>query len=119
MLGKTEGRRRRGQQRIRWLDDITDSMNMNLRKLQEMVEDKRAWFCSPWDHKESDMTEQLNDDKEELGLKLLLEMENVTTTFVNYLEVYKIKNTLIIRSKISSLRTLPKRNENMCLSRLV
>ena len=50
------------------------------------------------------MIEQLNDDKEELELKLLLEMKNVTTTFVNYLEVYKIKNTLIIRSKISSLR---------------
>ena len=65
------------------------------------------------------MIEQLNDDKEELELKLLLEMKNVTTTFVNYLEVYKIKNTLIIRSKISSLRNLPKRNENICLSRLV
>ena len=43
MLGKTEGRRRRGRQRTRWLDDNTDSMDMNLSKLQEMVKDREAW----------------------------------------------------------------------------
>ena len=57
MLGKIEGRRRRGQQRMRWLDSIIDSMGMSLSKLQEIVKDREAWgCCSPWGHKELDMT---------------------------------------------------------------
>ena len=46
MLGKTEDRRRRRQPRLRWLDSITESMNMNLSKLQEMVKDREAWHAA-------------------------------------------------------------------------
>ena len=61
MLGKIEGRRRRGQQKMRWLDGITDSIDMNLSKLWELVMDRRSLACcSPWGRKEWNMTERLN-----------------------------------------------------------
>ena len=57
MLGKIEGRRRRGQQRMRWLDDITNLMDMTLSKLQKMLMDREAGVLPSRSHKESDMTE--------------------------------------------------------------
>ena len=72
MLGKIEGRRRRGQQRTRWLDGITDSMDMSVNKLQEMMKDRQTWSAAVHGIAKRDVTEWMNNNNKATSFAYLL-----------------------------------------------
>ena len=74
MLGKTEGRRRRGRQRVRWLDGITNSMDMSLNKLQELVMDREAWHAAV--HRVAKSWTQLMTEKQWVYTNLYFEVKS-------------------------------------------
>ena len=103
MMGKIEGRRSRGWQRMRWLDGITDSMDMSLNKLQDFGDGQRSLeCCSLWDCKELNMTEQLNWTEPNQNFKKW-RWRNEADWLQTILQSYSNQNSLVQAQTLKSM----------------
>ena len=96
-LVKIEDKRRSGQQRMRWLEGITDSMNMSLSKLQEIMEDRSLACCIPRGRKESDTTQQMNSNPKILFIHMFLEHINIITLYIFLCDLLLCLSSMFLR----------------------